>query len=168
MLVDLHDTLRSYPGELPMLAPAVNDIPLGLAALGRATDVFSAAEIGGVRAAAERLRPFLEAPNGPTQPLHGDVHPGNLIPTRDGLVWIDFEEVCRGPIEWDLGLMDMYDAADTIDAHHRADPDTLARCTDLRRLHVGLCLVAFRDDLGDVDGWDDGIRHFLGPFISTS
>jgi hypothetical protein len=33
-------------------------------------------------------------------------------------------------------------------------------------LHVGLCLIALRDDLGYVDGWDDGIRAFLGPLAA--
>lgn len=109
MLVDLHSGLRSYPGELPMLAPAVNDIPRGLAALDRVGDLLSEADVSRLYAAAERLRPFVAAPSGDLQPLHGDVHPGNLIATRDGLVWIDFEDVCRGPVGWDLALLSWMD-----------------------------------------------------------
>jgi Phosphotransferase enzyme family len=36
------------------------------------------------------------------QLLHGEPHPGNLLSTRDGLLFIDFETCCRGPIEFDV------------------------------------------------------------------
>jgi hypothetical protein len=36
------------------------------------------------------------------QPLHGEPHEGNRILTDTGLRWIDFENVCTGPLEWDL------------------------------------------------------------------
>jgi Ser/Thr protein kinase RdoA (MazF antagonist) len=38
----------------------------------------------------------------PEQLLHGEPHPGNLLPTRTGPLFIDFETCCRGPIEFDL------------------------------------------------------------------
>lgn len=60
---------------------------------------------------------FLQAPTGNMRPLHGDAHAGNLIATRDGLVWI--------AIEWDLATMMDADAAA---AHHQPDPEVLARC----------------------------------------
>ena len=107
--------------------------------------------------AAERLRPFMEAP-GHVQPLHGDAHPGNVIATREGLVWIDFEDACLGPVEWDLATM--MDAG-AIGPRHRPDPDVLARCRELRALQIALAMVALHDDLGDVDGWDAGIRAML-------
>lgn len=91
--------------------------------------------------------------------MHGDAHAGNLIATRDGLVWIDFEDVCRGPVEWDLATMMDPDAATM---HHRPDPEVLARCTELRNLQVALSLIAFYDDFGDLDGWDEGIRSMIG------
>jgi thiamine kinase-like enzyme len=98
------------------------------------------------------------------QPLHGDAHPGNLIATREGgLVWIDFEDVCLGPVEWDLATMMHLDA---VAAHHRPDPEVLARCTELRALQVALCLVAFYDDFGDAEGCDEGIRSMLDILVS--
>ena len=36
------------------------------------------------------------------QLLHGEPHPGNLLSTQDGLLFIDFETCCRGPIEFDV------------------------------------------------------------------
>jgi aminoglycoside phosphotransferase (APT) family kinase protein len=36
------------------------------------------------------------------QLLHGEPHRGNLLKSKDGLRFIDFETCCRGPIEFDL------------------------------------------------------------------
>jgi hypothetical protein len=36
------------------------------------------------------------------QPLHGEPHPGNLLSTTHGPVFVDFETCCRGPVEFDL------------------------------------------------------------------
>ncbi|HEY8602356.1 MAG TPA: aminoglycoside phosphotransferase family protein [Thermomicrobiales bacterium] len=36
------------------------------------------------------------------QLLHGEPHPGNLLKTKNGLLFIDFETCCRGPIEFDI------------------------------------------------------------------
>ena len=158
MLVDLHAALRTYPGALPNLC--ADDVPRGLELLHRAGgDVLAAADADRVRAAAERLRPLWERPGVDGRPLHGDAHPGNLIATRDGgLVWVDFEDVCLGPVEWDLASM-MDDEA--VAANHRPDPELMARCTELRALQVALCLVAFHDEFGDLEGWDEGIRYTL-------
>jgi Ser/Thr protein kinase RdoA (MazF antagonist) len=38
----------------------------------------------------------------PAQALHGDVSLSNLLPTGRGLLWNDLEDVCCGPVEWDL------------------------------------------------------------------
>ena len=39
------------------------------------------------------------------RPLHGDAHHGNLWITGKGMIWGDFEDVCSGPIEWDLACL---------------------------------------------------------------
>ncbi len=36
------------------------------------------------------------------QLLHGEPHPGNLLSTKNGLLFIDLETCCRGPVEFDL------------------------------------------------------------------
>jgi Phosphotransferase enzyme family len=164
MLLDLHAALRSYPGELPALG--TNDIERGLELLDEAGDgVLGEADVDLLRSSAERLRPLWEGPSGEAQPLHGDAHPGNLIATHEGeLVWIDFEDVCLGPVEWDLAtIMD----PDVVTAHHDPDPEKMARCTELRTLQVALCLVAFHEDFGDLEGWDDGIRSMLDMLASS-
>jgi thiamine kinase-like enzyme len=44
----------------------------------------------------------IEALQLPEQPLHGDAHRKNVLKTSRGLVWTDFEDACRGPVEWDV------------------------------------------------------------------
>lgn len=98
MLVDLHTTLAAYPGELPMLC--ADDVPRGLEVSDRSANFLDESGADLLRASAERLRPIWEAPHGEVRPLHGDVHPGNLIAARGGeMMWIDFEDVCLGPPE---------------------------------------------------------------------
>lgn len=36
------------------------------------------------------------------QLLHGEPHPGNLMNTKDGVLFVDFETCCRGPVEFDV------------------------------------------------------------------
>jgi aminoglycoside phosphotransferase (APT) family kinase protein len=36
------------------------------------------------------------------QLLHGEAHPGNLLNTKNGPLFIDLETCCRGPVEFDL------------------------------------------------------------------
>lgn len=38
----------------------------------------------------------------PEQLLHGEPHPGNVLRTRGGLLLIDLETCCRGPVEFDI------------------------------------------------------------------
>ena len=46
-----------------------------------------------------------EAVREPEQPLHGEPHEANRLHTAAGIRWIDFEDACRGPIEWDLAFL---------------------------------------------------------------
>jgi hypothetical protein len=36
------------------------------------------------------------------QVLHGEPHRGNVVRTRGGLVFVDLETCCRGPVEFDI------------------------------------------------------------------
>lgn len=157
MLVDLHTALDRYPGTLPQLVPAVIDHRrwLGLIDDHDHTDLTDHRQL---LRAVERLEPWLTEAQQSTHVLHGDAHPGNLIATRDGPLWTDFEEVCRGPVEWDIATI----GDPSVSAlHHRPDPRRLDRCGQLRALQVALCLMALRDTFGDIPGWDEGIRDCL-------
>src|SRR5262245_3466749 len=41
----------------------------------------------------------------PEQLPHGEPHPGNVLRTNKGLVFIDLETCCRGPVEFDLAYV---------------------------------------------------------------
>jgi aminoglycoside phosphotransferase (APT) family kinase protein len=50
----------------------------------------------------DRMRRAVSESGRPEQLLHGEPHPGNLLSTRTGPLFIDFETCCQGPIEFDL------------------------------------------------------------------
>jgi thiamine kinase-like enzyme len=49
-----------------------------------------------------RMRSTILDRGAPEQLLHGEPHPGNLLRTTDGLLFIDLETCCRGPVEYDI------------------------------------------------------------------
>jgi hypothetical protein len=48
------------------------------------------------------LRQSIVKRRAPEQLLHGEPHPWNLLDTKDGPLFIDFENTARGPVEYDL------------------------------------------------------------------
>jgi thiamine kinase-like enzyme len=48
------------------------------------------------------LRGSIGARGAAEQVLHGEPHPGNVLDTTYGLLFIDLETGCRGPVEFDL------------------------------------------------------------------
>ncbi|MER6272949.1 phosphotransferase enzyme family protein [Streptomyces sp. NPDC001797] len=48
------------------------------------------------------LRRAIGEHGGAEQLLHGEPHPGNVLTTGNGLLFIDLETCCRGPVEFDL------------------------------------------------------------------
>jgi hypothetical protein len=70
------------------------------------------------------LRLAIGGRGGPEQLLHGEPHPGNVLTTRNGPLFIDLETCCRGPVEFDLAY-----APDEVAEHYRgADPVLLREC----------------------------------------
>jgi predicted trehalose synthase len=134
MLGPLHEALASYPGDLPPLVGPLTDIATALAVSSDPT----------LHRAAAELVPL--ALSWPRRPLHGDAHTGNVLMTPRGPLWTDFEDVCVGPVEWDLASMTITD--DALAAYSGPiDRIRLAECRDLRRLQIlaGL-LVGDYDD----------------------
>ncbi|MEV6411583.1 phosphotransferase [Kribbella sp. NPDC051718] len=79
------------------------------------------------------LRQAIEARNAPEQLLHGEPHPGNVLSTKAGPLFIDVETSCRGPIEFDLAH-----APEEVSAHYpNADQALLTDCR-----HLVLAMVA--------------------------
>ena len=61
------------------------------------------------------------------QLLHGEPHSGNVLSTENGLLFIDFENTCRGPVEYDLGWV----PAQVSDRYSGADQDLIGKCRGL-------------------------------------
>jgi Ser/Thr protein kinase RdoA (MazF antagonist) len=109
----------------------------------------SLTRVVGERGAAEQL-------------LHGEPHPGNVLATRNGLLFIDFETCCRGPVEFDLAH-----AAEEVSEHYPGlDQHLLREC----RILVLAMITTWRWDRGDQlpngrqlgTGWLTQIRAAVG------
>jgi len=58
------------------------------------------------------------------QLLHGEPHPGNLLRTKNGPLFIDLETCCRGPVEFDIAH-----APEEVSEHYpAANQDLLREC----------------------------------------
>lgn len=75
------------------------------------------------------------------QLLHGEPHPGNVLSTKSGPLFIDFETCCRGPVEFDLAHV----PEDVSEHYAGADQDLLRQCRGL----VLAMVAAWRWDPGD-------------------
>ena len=75
------------------------------------------------------------------QHLHGEPHPGNLLTTKNGLLFIDLETCCRGPVEFDLAH-----APKEVSEHYPGvNQDLLGEC----RILVLAMITTWRWDRGD-------------------
>ncbi|MBK6318954.1 MAG: aminoglycoside phosphotransferase family protein [Dehalococcoidia bacterium] len=75
------------------------------------------------------------------QLLHGEPHPGNLLNTRDGPLFIDLQTACRGPVEFDVAH-----APEAVVAHY---PNLDTELVDQCRLLKLAMVAAWRWDRND-------------------
>ena len=75
------------------------------------------------------------------QLLHGEPHPGNVLSTKTGLLFIDLETCCRGPVEFDLAHV----PEDVSERYADADEELLSEC----RVLVLAMVAAWRWDRED-------------------
>ena len=61
------------------------------------------------------------------QLLHGEPHPGNVLSTKTGLLFIDLETCCRGPVEFDLAHV----PEEVSERYADIDEDLLSECRNL-------------------------------------
>ncbi|PRC46919.1 phosphotransferase, partial [Mycobacterium sp. ITM-2017-0098] len=120
---ELHAHLSGYPDELPFLAPFNDGLPDMLDELDGAP-ILTTADVDRARTEFESLQPILADrsafesafPGVPVQSIQGDAPSHNVIRTRSGIKFSDFEDVTCGPVEWDLAMsgpdvIAQYDAA---------------------------------------------------------
>jgi hypothetical protein len=75
------------------------------------------------------------------QLLHGEPHPGNLLRTKNGLLFTDLETCCRGPVEFDIAHV-----PENVSTHYPgADQGLLSEC----RILVLAMVAAWRWDRDD-------------------
>ncbi|MCT9141511.1 phosphotransferase enzyme family protein [Streptomyces violarus] len=87
------------------------------------------------------LRRVISERGGAEQLLHGEPHPGNLLTTKNGLLFIDLETCCRGPVEFDLAH-----APEEVGEHYPGvDQDVLRQC----RILVLAVITTWRWDRDD-------------------
>lgn len=87
------------------------------------------------------LRHLIDKFGAAEQLLHGEPHPGNVLGTRHGPVFIDFETICRGPVEFDLAHV-----PEAVCEHYPGNnQELLAICRQL----VLAMIAAWRWEVGD-------------------
>ena len=87
------------------------------------------------------LRSAIVDREAPEQLLHGEPHPGNLLNTKKGLLFIDLETCCRGPVEFDIAH-----APEEVSEHYPAvNQDLLREC----RILMLALITAWRWDRDD-------------------
>jgi hypothetical protein len=75
------------------------------------------------------------------QLLHGEPHPGNVLSTKNGLLFIDLETCCRGPVEFDLAHV----PEEISERYPDADQELLREC----RILVLAMIATWRWDRDD-------------------
>jgi hypothetical protein len=87
------------------------------------------------------LRRVISGHDSAEQLLHGEPHPGNVLSTKNGLLFIDLETCCRGPVEFDLAH-----APEEVSEHYPGvNRDLLREC----RILVLAMIATWRWDRGD-------------------
>jgi predicted trehalose synthase len=87
------------------------------------------------------LRQAIEDRGAVEQLLHGEPHPGNVLSTKNGPLFIDLETCCRGPVEFDLAHV-----AEAVCEHY---PSVNQGLLDECRQLVLAMVAAWRWELGD-------------------
>lgn len=100
----IHIALADYQADLPPFTAKVRSCETILHDPARAT-ALAAEDRLFLQDLHKRMCRDLSGVGGTWQPLHGDAHVGNALVTDAGAIWLDWESVCVGPREWDVGFL---------------------------------------------------------------
>jgi hypothetical protein len=100
-LRELHAALADFPGDLAPLSEIRDWLERLLAEL-RPSPSLTRQDIDWLGFKLDALTPAVFESSLPAQALHGDASMSNLLLTESGLVWNDLEDVCTGPVAWDI------------------------------------------------------------------
>lgn len=135
----LHAALRRFPGSLPLLNPAGDDLDRALR-MCLETGLLEADEVADRAELRDELRERLLEVAPDVQPLHGDAFARNALMSPAGPIWIDLEDCCSGPLIWDLATL------------VKRDPDA-ALISEVERRHgkealqLGMALREVQEDV---------------------
>lgn len=97
----LHAGMRKLDFPTPHFSDRVEEAQRLLASRNR-TPALADADRALLRGTLRTLSRAISDRGTTEQLLHGEPHPGNVLSTKNGLLFIDFETCCRGPVEFDL------------------------------------------------------------------
>jgi hypothetical protein len=97
----LHAALADFPGDLAPLSEVRDWLERLLVEL-RPSPPLTQRDIDWLRFELDALTPAVFESSRSAQALHGDASMSNLLRTDSGLVWNDLEDVCAGPVAWDI------------------------------------------------------------------
>ena len=100
-LRQLHAALAGFPGDLAPLSEIRDWLARLIAGL-RPSPAMTRQAIDALRYRLDALNPAVFESSLPAQALHGDASLSNVLRTESGLVWNDLEDVCSGPVAWDV------------------------------------------------------------------
>lgn len=110
----LHAAMRGYPGRLEFLSAAEPQAVAGsFALLEERPDLLGPHDLDRARREWEVVEPLVRSrtefekafPGVELQPVHGDCPAANILPSVDGRLYSDFEQVTLGPVEWDVATL---------------------------------------------------------------
>jgi hypothetical protein len=97
----LHSALADFTGELAPLSD-IRDWLARLIAELRPSPALTQRDIDWLRVELDALTPAVFESSLPAQALHGDASLSNLLRADGRLLWNDLEDVCAGPVAWDV------------------------------------------------------------------
>lgn len=153
-LARLHLATVGFPGQLTVMSGVRAQVTEGLAALERA-QALNPDVLAALRARHAEVLAELDGAGGDQDTvLHGDAHAGNLLCAGTWWLWVDLEETCRGPREFDLAVVARHqgtDGAATLAAYAAALGGPVPRPADLAPF----------DRARDLEGavWTLGMAH---------
>lgn len=134
-LAAVHQSLLHFDDKLPSYTDALDRCWAALSN-DNATASLAEADRHLLKAEFRRLRHLVEAADARWMPLHGDAHLDNLLLTDDGddPLWLDFEDACIGPHEYDIANL----PADAWPMFVDADPALVAAYARLKSVCVAV------------------------------
>jgi hypothetical protein len=151
-LDELHDAMRGFPGELPLLVPAVDDLDRAIG-FGVGGGVIGADQADELRRRRDDLLVELLSSAPEIQAQHGDAFPRNSLVTRTGVVWIDFEDCCSGPRLRDLATLIRQGGGEAVAAIVRARYGDEAMRTAIALRQVQADVWTILHDAREAHGW---------------